>query len=346
LLVRGWASFSLLEDRVSTHEVKIIEIKEVRPHDNADRLCIVPVGGWSCVVGKEQFVPGSKAIYIEPDYVVPLDRPEFAFLKKPDSDKTEHRLKAIRLRGVVSFGLLIPVPEGLAGRAVNDNVMEDLGIRRYEPPVKEAGADELPGDQWPKVYASKFDVESLNANDGILQDGELVIATEKIHGANARYLFSDGVFYMGSRTRWLKPDVGHIWKRAADGCPQIAEFCRANPDTVLYGEVFGSVQELKYGLDKGKVAFAAFAASSGGDWIDIPELHGALEPFGVPYAPIVYEGPFDRAKIAEEAEADSIVANIKGHMMEGVVIVPVTERRDDHIGRVALKLISNRYWLS
>ena len=33
-------------------------------------------------------------------------------------------------------------------------------------------------------------------------------------------------------------------------------------------------------------------------------------------------------------------------MMEGVVICPVIERRDDRIGRVCLKLISNRYWLN
>ncbi len=39
---------------MSEHAVKIIEIGEVRPHENADRLCIVPVGGWSCVVGKDQ----------------------------------------------------------------------------------------------------------------------------------------------------------------------------------------------------------------------------------------------------------------------------------------------------
>jgi hypothetical protein len=34
----------------------------------------------------------------------------------------------------------------------------------------------------------------------------------------------------------------------------------------------------------------------------------------------------------------------QGHMMEGVVIVPERERRDENIGRVALKHISNRYW--
>lgn len=332
---------------MSTHAVKIIEINEVRPHENADRLCIVPVGGWSCVVGKEQFKPGSRAIYIEPDYVVPLDRPEFAFLRKPDSGKTEHRLKAIRLRGVVSFGLLIPVPENLSARAVNDNVMDYLGIRRYEPPVKcmPGGLDDgLPEAEWPQVYSSKFDVEDLRKHEDIFQEGEPVVVTEKLHGASTRAVWKDGVFYMGSRTRWLKPDVPNHWIRALNAAPQVKAWCEANPETVLYGETYGPVQELKYGLRE--PSFAPFAALRGGEWMNLPDLHESLFQFDVFFAPVVYEGPYDRAKIAAVAEEDSHTAAVKSHMMEGVVICPATERRDDRTGRVCLKLISNRYWLS
>ena len=67
---------------------------------------------------------------------------------------------------------------------------------------------------------------------------------------------------------------------------------------------------------------------------------------GVPFCTVVYRGPYDRATIAEIAETDSRHGKARGHLMEGVVIVPAVERRDDRIGRVALKLISNRYWLS
>ena len=94
---------------MSTHSVTVIEIKEVRPHDNAERLEIVPIGGWQAVVKKGQFKLGDRAIYIQPDYTVPTARPEFAFLAK--EGRSRHRLKAIRLRGVLSYGLLISVPE-------------------------------------------------------------------------------------------------------------------------------------------------------------------------------------------------------------------------------------------
>jgi RNA ligase (TIGR02306 family) len=331
---------------MSEHAVRIIEIGEVRPHENADRLGIVPVGGWSCVVAKEQFKAGDRAIYIEPDYVVPTERPEFAFLAK--DGRCEHRLKAIRLRGVISFGLLIPVPDEFAGHPVGADVMQDLGIYRYEPPVKcmRPGSDDtLPAAEWPQVYASKFDVEDLRKHEDILQPGERVIVTEKIHGGNARYLFWNDKFYIGSRTRWLQPNMRSAWTMAANSTPEIEQWCRENPGVVLYGEVYGPVQELRYGLKDPQ--FVAFAALMHGEWWHIWNLHHSLDRHGVPYAPVLYDGPYDREHIAAIAEKDSQISTApNGHMMEGVVIVPYLERRHERIGRVCLKLISNRYWLS
>ena len=62
--------------------------------------------------------------------------------------------------------------------------------------------------------------------------------------------------------------------------------------------------------------------------------------------PIVYRGPYS-VKVLDLAEQDSSVLGAElGHICEGLVIVPERERRDDEIGRVALKHISNRYWES
>lgn len=326
---------------MSTHSVNVIDIEKVLPHGNADRLEIIPVGGWQAVVKAGQFKPGDRAIYIEPDYTVPTTRPEFSFLAKEGRDR--HRLKAVRLRGALSFGLLIPVPEDIADASVGEDVMERLGIERYEPPVKLARGDELPEAEWPQAYASKFDVESLQKFPTVFREGEEVLVTEKIHGANARYLFSTGVFYIGSRSRWLKPDVGHAWKQAVDGDSRILEWCRAHPETVLYGEIYGPVQSLKYG-SQGKVSFAAFAASHKGEWLDTIRLHNDET---IPTVPLIYRGPWWPKTILPLAEADSAVEGAEpGHMREGFVIVPVNERRDIALGRVALKHISNRYWES
>lgn len=329
---------------MSTHTVNIIEIERVLPHPNADRLEIVPVGGWQAVVKKGDFAAGGRAIYIEPDYNVPTDRPEFAFLARPGKDK--HRLKAVRLRGELSYGLLIPVPSDIGNKPVGANVMGDLGIVRWEPEIKLTMADELPQDQWPATFAPKFDIESYEKFPHVIEDGEPVVVTEKVHGANARYTFVDGVFHQGSRNRWLVPDGGHIWARAAADNPAIRTWCEANPGAVLYGEVYGNVQSLTYGLGKGVVRFIAFAASAKGQWIDQPFLFAELQFAGVPHCPVLWSGPFNHDEIKKIAEADSQVAGVPGHMMEGVVVVPAKERFHASVGRVAVKHISNRYWTS
>ena len=326
---------------MSTHAVKIIEVEAVLPHDNAERLEVVPVGGWQAVVKKGDFRPGDKAIYIEPDYSIPTARPEFAFLARDGRER--HRLRAVRLRGVLSFGLLIPVPADLADEPVGANVMEALGIERYEAAVQ-SGADALPPEKRPALYTPSFDVESLANFPHLLDPGEEVIVTEKIHGANARFVFHNGEFCVGSRTRWIVPDAAHVWRRAVDAHPEIRAWCEAHPDAILFGEVFGNVQSLKYGREN-SVAFAGFAAMRGDAFFDQEALFASLAGFGVPTAPLLYAGPWEPDVVLPLAEADTSVPGAPaGHMREGIVIVPRQERRNITIGRVAFKHISARYW--
>ena len=334
---------------MSTHSVNIIEIAEVRPHDNAERLEIVPVNGWQAVVKKGAFKPGDRAIYIEPDYTVPTERPEFAFLAK--DGKGRHRLKAVRLRGVLSYGLLIPCPQELSLCPVGEDVMEWFDIERYVPPVKHAGvqtSDAIPEAEWPQLYCPKFDVESYQKWPDIIEPGERVLVTEKVDGANARFVWHNERLYLGSRSQWLKDEGTHIWKRALDATPEIRAWCEGHPDVILFGEVYGWVQSLRYGAAQGEVRFAAFAALAKDEWIAIPMLYDSLRDSGVPVAPIVGAGAFydfDAEEVKAIAERDSQLGP-PGHMMEGIVIVPLEERRHQEIGRVALKHISNRFWES
>ena len=330
---------------MSTHSVNIVEIEQVLPHENAERLEIVPVSGYQAVVKKGEFKVGDRAVYIEPDYTVPLDRPEFAFLAKGVIGKVRHRLKAVRLRGALSYGLLIPVPEEFKDRAVGDDVMADMNIERYEAPVQGAsgpsGANEIDKSHWPKVYAPKFDIENYAKYSRLIQPEEEVVITEKIHGANARYVFSDGEFHIGSRQRWLKDDGENIWSRVAAETPGIRQMCEELDGTVLYGEIYGPVQSLRYGLSKPK--FSLFAGTRNGEWIDQDILFSmAKNLYNIEHAPVLFFGPFDEGLMKNLAEQDSVLC--PGQLMEGVVIVPAKERIDMRHGRVALKHISNRYW--
>lgn len=354
---------------MSVHAVKVVQIEEVRPHANADRLELVTIGGWQAVIRKGDFKTGDLAIYIEPDYMVPTDRPEFAFLAK--EGRTQHRLKAIRLRGEMSYGLLIHLPEGCDDAKPGDDVMEMLGITRYVPKTKGmAYPNNVTRSHdksfWPTIPTPVFGLDNIKNYAGLLSDGDLVVMTEKIHGANARYLFSGGKFHIGSRTRWTrhelpketflqrlvrivmrreKPQIEEsVWKKAAERYPQIREWCMAHPDTILIGEVFGITQSLHYGQPD-DVDFAAFAAQKGEKFINTLDLFDNLKPWNIPTVPVLYAGPFSLSYAEKLAEQDSTVPGAeKGHMREGVVITPIEERRDPRCGRVSLKMISNRYW--
>lgn len=177
---------------MSTHAIEIIEIGQILPHPNPEvqRMELTEVWGWQCCIGKGQFKEGDKAVYIPPDYLVVLDRPEFSFLKnKGNIGKTHERIK-----GTLSQGLIIPVPQEFTDQPVGTDLMESLGIERYEPPLPKSTSGMFVGGP-SDIYCPKFDVESYQRYRALFQTGEEVIATEKIHGclnSHARISLPDG----------------------------------------------------------------------------------------------------------------------------------------------------------
>lgn len=332
---------------MSTHAIEIVEIGEVRPHPNADKMNVTEVWGWQCCIGKDQFKSGDRAVYIPPDFLVPLSRPEFSFLRKEGTNKDQERIRVRRLRGQLSQGLLIPAPHEFAEEPIGTDVAEHMGIVRYEPPMPIATSGLFVSGP-SGLYAPKFDVENYQRyGRAMFLMNEPVIVTEKIHGANARYTWSknaDGEWaqFCGSRTNWMAEDEKNAWHKAFRGCPSIGAWCRANPERILFGEVFGQVQGLKYGAGRNDVFFAAFAVLDKQRWMDWEEMEASLSVFGVPIVPVVYRGPFNEGAIAAMAEGDSSWPGAN-HMREGVVVVPKHERTSEEIGRVVLKMVSNRY---
>ena len=333
---------------MSTHAIEIIEIGDVLPHPNveATKMEVTNVWGWQCCVSKGQFKKGDKAVYCPPDYVVPTARPEFAFLHK--EGKSQERITVRRFKGAMSQGLLIPVPAEFADAPVGTDVMEAMGIERYEPPLPKSTYGNYVSAP-SGLYAPKFDVESFQRYNTVFVQGEEVIATEKLHGCNARYTYAQdsktGEFtqFCGSRTNWMGEDEKNVWWMAYRQHPSIGEWCRANPEKIIFGENFGAVQNLRYGAKVNDIFFAAFAILDKQTWLDYDTCQELIKPFpDLKWCPLLYRGPFDLSVIAPLAEKDSIWPNAN-HMAEGLVIVPVHERHNEEIGRVCLKIVSNRY---
>lgn len=313
---------------MSTHKCEVVRVF-LEKHPNADSLSVIKIHGYECAVRTRDWNDGDLAVYIPPDSTVPDTEP-FKFLG--DS----RRIRARKFRGRYSQGLLVPAPEGAQE---GDDCMEMMGIEHYEPlmPISSGGENE----RGPEGFYPVYDMEDYNRFAAIVfEPGEEVVATEKIHGSSARYVWTEGRIWVGSRKNWKKQDEKVWWWQAVVQNPWIEEWCRAHPGLALYGEVFGPTQKLKYGAKQNQMLFRAFDILDKDRWLDYDESRKVGK--GLEWVPEVYRDPLDDARLRALAEEDSSVPGADHHR-EGLVVKPITERHTPEVGRVQLKLKSNRY---
>jgi len=322
--------------------VETVRVGTIEKHPNADSLGIVQVFGYPVIVRLGDFAPGDIALYVPVDAVVPVEGP-FAFLDNPAHPGRPARVKAKRLRGVFSMGLLAEAP-ACAVREGED-FAERLGIVKYEEPEPILTAGEnAPAPGGLPAPVPYYDIESFRRWPDVLEIGEDVEVTEKLHGANARFLVRDGVLHVGSHGRWKLPDGGTVWARAARQ-HGLAEKLAQYPDVVFFGEVFGQVQDLKYGARRGELFLRFFDLwhGVGGQWADRATRLAILGELGLDAVPELYRGPWSRDLLAF-ADGRSTVPGAD-NIREGIVVKPIVGRTCDEIGRVILKHVGESYLL-
>lgn len=313
---------------MSIFKVEVVSIK-LEPHPNADSLSVVKVFDYTVCVRTADWTDKLLGAYIPPDSVVPNNE-NFAFLQ----GKT--RIKVKKLRGVVSMGLLVPAP---VGSTIGDDVTALLGVTHYEPPQQNAttrGEIESPPSG---IIAPPYDVENMLRYATLFQADELVHVTEKIHGANGRFVFHQDRMWCGSKNEWKKYDEENLWWRTLAQNPWLENYCRNHPGNVVYGEVFGNVQSLKYGLKMGHYQIRVFDILREGKFLPYNMLFDSTE---LQCVPSLGAHPFNLEKLKVMAEGDSLIAGAN-HIREGIVVRPIKDRFTYEIGRLQLKLISNAY---
>jgi RNA ligase (TIGR02306 family) len=322
---------------MSTREALVVEVK-MEKHPNADSLSIVPVGGYTCVVNTEMWKDTPLGVYIQPDEIVDVSRPEFSFLSQ---GRTHERVKAKKLRGIYSVGLLIPAPEGAV---IGQNLYEELGLQHYEPELEIVASGGLcvkGPTNWSNI--SKYDIENGRNSKyhRMFVDGEPCYISEKIHGCNNSYTFDGEKMHVRSRGEW-KAEGENVFWRAFKSDPHIEEFCRANPNYLVCGEAYGQVQKgFNYGCKPGEVKFACFDIQRPDrTYLGYDEFKETVKTFKIPSVPVVAEMNYDYDAILQLAEGQSLIGS---HIREGVVVKPVVERNDYHHGRVFMKIVSNKY---
>jgi RNA ligase (TIGR02306 family) len=316
---------------MSEFQVRVVRLGELTKHPNADVLSVTRIADYPVICRTEDWRPGDLAVYVPIDSVVPADDPRWEFLAG------HTRIRAKKLRGIFSMGLLTqPEPGWVEGQ----DVTEALGITKYEPPVHFSRGESEPDPGFIPVYT---DIEGLRRHPDILQDGEEVVLTEKLHGANGRFVWHEGRLWVGSHTQIKREDPGVIWWKAAEQL-DLANRLPNWPGIVLYGEVYGRVQDLRYGMAEG-IALAFFDAYSipAGRYLDYEDFVLVTNSLGLPRVPLIHRGPWSK-ELLGLAEGKTTVPGAD-HCREGFVVRPVVERWDDQVGRVVLKLIGEDYLL-
>jgi RNA ligase (TIGR02306 family) len=317
---------------VSTFKVEVVRVR-LEPHPNADRLELAKVRGWQCCVVKGQFQEGGLGIYIPVDAVLPE-----ALIDSLGIRKNYHkRLRTIKLRGMVSQGLLISAgPDNTEGQ----DVTEALGITKYDPPIPVHMAGIVRPEH--ACFRKYTDIENWKNFPDLLRPGEEVIVTEKVHGTNFRAGKFDGELHVGSHRLSLMEDPDNLYWRAA-ALLGLKE--RLAEGEILYAEIYGQgVQDLTYGKKPGQLGVIVFDIIRDNRYLDCAAFAERLAQSGWQdlAAPILYRGPWS-SDILKLAAGDSVLC--PGQIREGVVIRPAVERFDPRTGRVILKALNDDYLL-
>ncbi len=368
---------------MATFECKIYRL-EIEEHPNADRLELAKVGDYRSIVGKGQFKTGDLGVYIPEAALVPEWILEKLGLVGKLAGKQHNRVKAAKFRGVLSQGIIFPVEknnvsdhEGLIARSDHDedllfvdegqDVTEFLGIEKYEPIIPSCMKGEVHNAFG---LTLKFDIENLKKHPDVIQDGELIVITEKIHGTwtclgyhpefeeKEPYLVtSKGLSDSGLAFKLNEANSRNLYIRALKNTEMGGlewAYGHLDPNNVvdrlrelmvmrgfidipvyLLGETYGPGVQKKFNYGLLKPSFRVFDIYLGhpgqGQYMPPREVADICDFIGVEMVPVLYEGPYSKEIVEQYTSGTETVSGKDDHIREGVVIRMEDEQNDPRI---------------
>jgi RNA ligase (TIGR02306 family) len=373
---------------LSAFTAAVKSIRAIEAHPKADRLELAFVDGYQMVVPKGKHRPGEAIVYIPEGAVCP----EFVLRtiglwdetlgKGRCGGDTGDKVCTFDLRGQMSQGLCYPLSYleshplgagcylqddegGLWPVKEGDNVAGLLKLTKFVP--------DIPAEFTGEIFFTdneclpKFDVEDIKRFPHIIQMGEEVEFSEKIHGLSTvavlvpeRFAHNGSRLYVASKTlahdRYsfevketnrssIYVDVAYeleLERRLLE----LQKMLGAQEQPVwCLGEIFGpGIQDLGYGKTR---QFRAFDFGAGFRnfevFVDAPRRGAVAAELGLQAVPSLYQGPFSKEVLAEYTEGKETVSGAALHVREGVIVRPAKERREIRFGRAIVKSVSNGY---
>lgn len=326
-------------------------IDEIRPIEGADAIECAVVGGWTVVVKKGDVKPGDLAVYFEIDSFLPI-RPEFEFLRKSCYKNVNglsegFRLRTIRLRGQLSQGLVLPLdiltePEN---RFEGEDVTEELGIVKYEPPLPAQLNGRARGN-FP-LFVRKTDQERCqNLKRDIFEknaDSEYEV-TLKLDGSSITIYHNDGAVGVCSRNLDLQLDQeGNTFVDMAKKSG-LLEILPNLGNIAIQGELMGpGIQGNREGFPDTRMFIFDIFNIDTGNYV-APELRHTLLSGLLPKVRDVYVAPVVRIGKIESEDVFGLLEQADGESINNSVREGLVFKRMD--GQFSFKVISNKFLLS
>lgn len=323
-------------------------ITELKPIEGADFIELAIVDGWNCVVQKGQFQSREMVVYFEIDSFLPI-HPIYEFLRKSSYKKMldleGFRLRTIRLKGIYSQGLILPIKdfikEGLLedkSYYVSEDVTEQLKIQKYEPPIP-AELSGIARGHFPSEIP-KTDEERCQNLDYAKLIGLTYYVTEKLDGSSITIYLKDNEFGVCSRNiNLLESDTNTFWNttRKLD----IENLLKKNglDNIVLQGELIGEgIQGNIYNLKGHDIRFFNVYDIETRDYYPYVEFKNLIEKLGLRTVPILDDNKTlkeNREDLITSADGKSLLNNKVDR--EGIVMRTLDRYR------ISFKAISNKY---
>lgn len=357
---------------MSTFKCEVVEVTDIQPIPDKDRIELVYVLGWQVIHTKGKLKVGDKVVYVPIDSIIPEKLAEelgiAGYLKKGE------RLKSIKLGGYLSQGLLLHPRKS---DKLGDDVAKHFGITKWEPPAPGFMAVVRTSGTWninPDFHKYN-DLENIKNYTNVFEDGEEVVLREKVHGTNSRFakleykprttwdkiknwvrlkVFkgSEYILYVGTRNTQVTDGNPRTKKSyyAGKGKQNVYEEIATRykldeilPDNyTLYGEIYGEgIQDLTYGAKGVDAVF--FDLKIDGEYVDDSVMEEFCILNDLPVAPVLYRGPYSETVLQEHTDGKSILA--PEQIREGCVMKTKKEKFHPRFGRMILKSISADYLL-
>ena len=338
------------------------KINNIEVHPFADKLEIATVMGWKCCVKKGDFKRGDAVVYFEPDSLLPMI-PQFEFMRDRGiavlEDGSEgYRVRTIKLRKVVSTGLIMPLTDfpQLKDSKEGDYVDELIGVKKWAkvvPPTMRG----IPAGVFPsQIYKTdEIQVEKLQY---ILSKykGTVCYVSEKVDGTSATYSCMNGKYDVCSRNLSLKENDGDVyWKisKMYDIENKLMSYCEKNSKNIaIQGEIIGpsiNGNELKLN-DHRLLVFNVFDISEQkyfGFHKFLDFIYNDMRLIPVPILEDYYQLNDDMNSLVAMSVGKSVITPTVDR--EGIVIRPQVEINDylmpsnNSSTRVSFKVINPEY---